>query len=133
MEKDMNQLLEGFMNKHVLFECRGKDIVLGFQSSSQDISYFMGGMEAFMVDLCVKFVCSKYGRIPSSNIFMIDEGISVLDQERIQNIQDLFQFLTSIVPHVFIISHLPFISDFVSQSILIQKKEDGSSLSLKVL
>jgi DNA repair exonuclease SbcCD ATPase subunit len=84
-------------------------------------------MEAFIVDLSLKLIFSKFSKQPKSNFFIIDEGISVFDQERISNIGILFNFLSSISEHIFLISHLPTIKDFVTQSIEVMKDEEHKS------
>jgi len=104
-----------------------KDVIVGVEACSDNVSNYLGGMESFMVDLSLKMVFSKFSRQPKSNFFIIDEGISVLDQERLSNIHVLFNFLTSISEQVFLISHIPSIKDFVTQSIEIMKDEKGYS------
>jgi DNA repair exonuclease SbcCD ATPase subunit len=128
LEDDMNQLLSSFLSdKKIQFKVIEKDVIIGMETS-QMISNYLGGMESFITDLSLKFIFSKYAQIPKSNFFIIDEGVSVFDQEKISNIHILFNFLTSIVDHVFLISHLPSIQDFVDQNISIQKENGYSRL-----
>jgi DNA repair exonuclease SbcCD ATPase subunit len=89
-------------------------------------------MESFLVDLSLKLGFSKFANLPRANLFIIDEGISVLDQERISNISHLFDFLSHITDHVLLISHLPTIKDFVHQSMEIVK-DDATQKSRLVM
>jgi len=131
IENDINQLIHTFLDKKMVLKVHEKDVIVGIGAGSStetgSVSNYMGGMEAFMVDLSLKMVFSKFSRQPKSNFFIIDEGISVFDQERISNIGVLFNFLTSISEQVFLISHLPTIKDFVTQSIEIMKDSKGYS------
>lgn len=126
IENEMNQLLQTFLDRNIALRVSEKDIVIGLESN-QHCSAYLGGMEAFIVDLSLKLVFSKYSKQPKSNFFIIDEGISVFDQERISNIGILFNFLSSISEHILLISHLPTIKDYVTQSIEVLKDEDGKS------
>jgi DNA repair exonuclease SbcCD ATPase subunit len=131
IENEINQLIHTFLDKKMVLKVHEKDVIVGIGAGSStetgSVSNYMGGMEAFMVDLSLKMVFSKFSRQPKSNFFIIDEGISVFDQERISNIGVLFNFLTSISEQVFLISHLPTIKDFVTQSIEIMKDSKGYS------
>jgi len=131
MENELQTLCQSFLSpsKKMVFHISEKEVVVGLQTNEQ-ISNYLGGMESFIMDLSLKFIFSKYAQIPRSNFFMIDEGISVFDQDTLSNVQVLFNFLTSIVDHVLLISHLPTIQDFVDQSIFIRKRDDYSQLEL---
>jgi len=127
IENEINQLIYTFLDKKMVLRVQDKDVIVGVEACSDNVSNYLGGMESFMVDLSLKMVFSKFSRQPKSNFFIIDEGISVLDQERLSNIHVLFNFLTSISEQVFLISHIPSIKDFVTQSIEIMKDEKGYS------
>jgi len=129
MEEELNLLCQTFLTceKQVRFRLIEKDIIIGIESNQQ-ITNYLGGMESFILDLSLKFIFSKYAQIPRSNFFIIDEGVSVFDQEKMSHIQQLFNFLSSIVEHVFLISHLPTIQDHVDQHISIQKVNKYSQL-----
>ena len=128
LQNEVNLLLQSFLEKKLVLGVVENDIVVGLDQKNENISNYMGGMESFIVDLSLKLVFSKFSRLPRSNFIIIDEGISVFDQERISNISVLFNFLSSITDHVFLISHLPTIKDFVAQSIEIVKDENQKSL-----
>lgn len=132
IENDVNNLLAPFLDKRLALFVQDKDIVVGIETPSAEekttITNYLGGMESFIIDLSLKLGFSKFANLPRSNFFIIDEGISVMDQERISNISHLFDFLANITDHVLLISHLPTIKDFVHQSIDIVK-EEGSDRS----
>lgn len=126
IESEINQLLNTFLDRKISLKVIDKDVSIGLESKNL-ISNYLGGMESFVVDLSLKLVFSKFSKQPRSNFFIIDEGISVFDQERISNIGVLFNFLSSISEHVFLISHLPSIKDFVTKSIEVMKDENNKS------
>ena len=125
IEADVNTLLSPFLEKRLVLCVEDKDVVVGIETLAESgkVSNYLGGMESFLVDLSLKLGFSKFANLPRSNLFIIDEGISVLDQERISNISHLFDFLANITDHVLLISHLPTIKDFVHQSIEVLKDE----------
>lgn len=125
IEADVNALISPFLEKKLVLCVEEKEVVVGIETSaaSKKVSNYLGGMESFIIDLSLKLGFSKFANLPRSNLFIIDEGISVLDQERISNISHLFDFLSNITDHVLLISHLPTIKDFVHQSIEVVKDE----------
>lgn len=134
IENDVNHLLSPFLDKKLVLCVEDKDVVVGVEtlSGSKKVSNYLGGMESFLVDLSLKLGFSKFANLPRANLFIIDEGISVLDQERISNISHLFDFLSHITDHVLLISHLPTIKDFVHQSMEIVK-DDATQKSRLVM
>lgn len=128
MEKQMNELISPFLpDKKIRFYIDQKTIEFGtFQSDNKNLCNYFGGMESFIIDLSLKLTFAKYGNLPRSNFFIIDEGISVLDSERIYNISFLFNFLSNITSNVLLISHIPQIRDFVDKEMIIEKKNDKS-------
>ena len=102
-----------FTDKEIHFVLDDKSIEFGTTSKSDDkiLCNYFGGMESFIIDLSLKLTFTKFGILPSSNFFIIDEGISVLDQQRQHNITFLFDFLSTITSNVLLISHIPQIRD----------------------
>ena len=133
MENQINDLISPFLpNKQLKFIVHEKTIEFGsISNDSNKLCNYFGGMESFIVDLCLKLTFSKFGNIPHTNFFFIDERISVLDEERISNISYLFDFLKTLTSNVLLISHLPQIKDFVSKEMVIQKKNDKSFISFE--
>ena len=128
MERQMNELISPFLpDKKIRFFIDQKTIEFGtFLSEKENLCNYFGGMESFIIDLSLKLTFAKYGNLPRSNFFIIDEGISVLDSERIYNISYLFSFLSNITSNVLLISHIPQIKDFVDKEIIIEKKNEKS-------
>lgn len=128
MERQLNELISPFLpEKKIRFYIDQKTIEFGtFLSDDKNLCNYFGGMESFIIDLSLKLTFAKYGNLPRSNFFIIDEGISVLDSERIYNISFLFNFLSNITSNVLLISHIPQIRDFVDKEMIIEKKNEKS-------
>ena len=134
MERQMNELISPFLpGKRIRFFIEDKSIEFGVvpQENSTHLCNYFGGMESFIIELVVKLTFAKFSILPRSNFFIIDEGISVLDQNHIANISCLFQFLSHIVTNVLLISHLPQIQDFVDKSIYISKTNEKSHVQFQ--
>lgn len=123
MEEDINAIVRPFMEKSICFGVRDKDIILATKSTDESFSGFYGGMEAFILDIALKIVFRRFGKLPRSDFFFIDEGISVMDQDMTLNLNHLFEFLLTFNERVYIISHLPVVKDFVQNRIEIEKEE----------
>ncbi len=82
-------------------------------------SYF-GGMEFFICTLCFKiFLCSVLN-IPFSGLLFIDEGVSALDKEHIDNFNIVTDFLKEYYPKVILITHIKEFNNFTSSTIKIK-------------
>lgn len=128
VEKKINEMIRPFSDKHVRFQIsddKNTAIEFGFMNGNQ-ICSFVSGMESFILDICLKFCFSYYYIHPKSNFFIIDEKISVLDKQKLGNVEFLFQFLKSTSTNVLLISHIEQIKDFVDYNMTITKKENKS-------
>lgn len=132
IENDINHLISPFLTKKLVLTVDEKDVLVGIETSQKGggVSNYLGGMESFIIDLALKLGFSKFANLSHSNFFIIDEGISVMDRERINNVSHLFDFLSHITDHVLLISHLPTIKDFVHQSIEVLKDESSQKSRL---
>ena len=136
MEKQMNELIRPFLpEKEISFFIDQKNIEFGSynkDSKVKKLCNYFGGMESFIIDLVLKITFSKFGNVPRCNFFIIDEGISVLDQEKIYNISSLFNFLLTMTPNLLLISHIPQIKDFVTKEMIIEKKDNKSFIDFSI-
>lgn len=132
MEEEMNRVVSPFIQKRLVFSIDNRDIVFGMCGEEGHVSGFLGGMEAFIVDMAVKICLGKFGKMPRSEVFVIDEGISVLDQERTANLNQVLEFLLLSHRNIFLMSHLPNAKDFVSHRIDISKTNGRSHLTISI-
>ena len=124
IEKNINELIEPFIDTKIKFDIDKKNIDVGNVTQLDGVySHYDGGMQKFIINLCFKMIFSKYSLIPKSNFFIIDEGISVLDKKHLHEINYLLTFLSTLTTNIFLISHIPQIRDFVDIEITIEKKK----------
>jgi hypothetical protein len=89
-------------------------------------SYF-GGMEFFICTLCFKiFLCSTLN-IPFSGILFIDEGVSALDKEHIDNFHFMVDFLKEYYSKVLLITHIKDFKNFTSTNINIKSNKQNNN------
>jgi DNA repair exonuclease SbcCD ATPase subunit len=120
----INVIIEQFINKKIELYIEKDDIVLDIKVKDTNKNEYnimmLGGRESFMMDISFKIVLSNIANLPRSNFLFIDEGISVLDKENLSNINELFVYLNNYYEHVFLISHVEGVKDFVNNIINIK-------------
>ena len=120
----INVIIEQFINKKVELYIEKDDIIMNIMVKDINKDEYnvmmLGGREAFMMDIAFKIVLSNIANLPRSNFLFIDEGISVLDKENLSNINELFSYLNDYYEHVFLISHIEGIKDFINNIINIK-------------
>ena len=65
-------------------------------------------------------------------MLFIDESISVLDHERLNNIDQLFNFISQYYNSVFLITHLQTVKNSMNCSLFISKKNNKSFINNSV-
>ncbi len=130
----MNNILMNFTDRQIKFDLNEDgEVLFHTQSESSDLMIqFYGGMESLMIDLATKITFSHFAYCPMSSIFILDEGISVLDESHIQNIEILFDFLKQHYSHILLISHLPDMKNVVDKNVIITKINGYSKINCNV-
>ena len=126
MCQGVNGIVGLYMDRNVDMKVEGETIILLSVPRDQEspgcpISSF-SGMEWFMVDIAIKIVLGKMARVPHSSLMFIDEGMSVMDQDRMARIGDLFQFLRDHFRYSFVISHIDTVEEHVDVRLHITKE-----------
>ena len=85
--------------------------------------YTLSGMECFMLDLSFIIIMNEIMEKPKSNIMFIDESISVLDKDKLNNINELFIFLKHYFYQVIMITHLSQVKNKIEYYLEIYKNE----------
>ena len=106
-----------------------KTIEYGFHNKKTNlVSSFVSGAESFLLDITTKFALAYYSIRPKSNFFICDEGLSVLDKNKLSEIDQIFEFFRSTETNFFIISHINQIRDHVEKVLIVtREKEDNKS------
>jgi DNA repair exonuclease SbcCD ATPase subunit/DNA repair exonuclease SbcCD nuclease subunit len=128
IEKDINTIISGFIDRQVKLRYENDSLLFQTISTNHERGLnFYGGMESFILDIVIKIVFSKYFKASRPLLFILDENISVMDEERLQNIDSLFSFLKHYFTDILVITHQPFLFDIADQTITISKDKDGYS------
>ena len=87
-----------------------------------------GGMESFILDIAFKITLSNFAKLPKCNILFLDEGISAFDNERLNNIDMLFNFINRYFSKTILITHIDSIKENIQEKINIVKDEQYSKI-----
>lgn len=128
----MNSILNHFIDRRVRFDICSEngDVVFEVQSNDSTIGmHFYGGMESLMIDLATKITFAHFGMCPMTSFFVLDENISVLDEQHLQNIHILFSFLKQHYQHVLLVTHISTVKNMVDDEIHISKTDGYSRIT----
>ena len=81
----------------------------------------------FIINIGFKISLSALSLLPKNKLLIIDEGVSVLDKQHIEQFDKIITFLNQHYDNVILISHIDSLKDFINQYINITK--DISNLS----
>ena len=79
-----------------------------------------------MLDLSLIVIINQISEIPQSNILFIDESISVLDKNRLENISELFMFIKQYFKQTYMITHMKQVKSQIDYNLEITKLNDFS-------
>ena len=116
----INNILEPFIHKKIRLNVDNDKINIIIEQNNKQI-YTLSGMESFMLDLTMIIIINEISQIPKSNIMFIDESISVLDKERIENINELFIFMKVYFNQVYMITHMTQVKNKIDYKLDIHK------------
>lgn len=125
IENIVNNIITSFINKSVKITIDKDDINIDYYQNNQ-IMNCMGGMETFITELAFKIAISYIAVLPKSNILFIDEGISVLDKNNIDNIYCIIEFLKIHYNNIYLITHIDKVKEHFDREIIINKKNNKS-------
>ena len=86
------------------------------------------GFEQTVSDIATRIALSKISNTPRSNVVIIDENFSALDNNNIMKVQYVFQYLSQYYQYVMVISHIDILKSMVDNSILITKQNQYSKI-----
>ena len=108
----------------------GSSVNMRVESRDGAMNPFLGGMEGFFVDMGMKVAWNRLSTQPRSNLFILDENISVLDTDHLHGLRPLFDFLEQHFEYVIVISHLQVVKDFVRSCIFTENKKNLRSITV---
>ena len=116
-ESHLESIIEPFFHSkklRLVMDETGNAIHLRVENADGTVlpNLFLGGMEGLMADVAMKVVWNMVSSQPRCNLFVLDENISVLDQDHLHNLRHIFEFLEEHFDHILVISHLDIVKDF---------------------
>lgn len=126
----INSIIAPFIPRKIKLHINNDDLILdSFTSSDSTKSVFIhGGMESFILDIAFKITLSNFAKLPKCNILFLDEGISAFDNERLSNIDMLFNFINRYFLKTILITHIDSIKENIQEKINIVKDEQYSKI-----
>jgi len=124
----INEIIIPFAQRKIDLQCIDDEIILQSYPINENINksvQMYGGMESFIIDLSFKIVLSQLAILPKCDILIIDEGISALDSNHIENLESLLNFTKNYFNKILLISHLQSIRDHVDYTLDIRKSGVG--------
>ena len=131
---DMNEILSQVIDFGVFFKINdGNDIELVMRSNIDEFDdtrsiAMASGMEKLIINLVVRSILLKNSKISRSNIYWIDEGFGVLDNNYILTMKELFDCMKKFFKKIVIITHIDQLKDIVDYSIVITKDQKNGSI-----
>ena len=80
----------------------------------------LSGYETFILNIALKSALNKYSFISKSTLFILDEGLDVVDKDNFKKLDILMKLLMKHYKHLLLISHMPKVKDLQNNEINIQ-------------
>jgi DNA repair exonuclease SbcCD ATPase subunit len=89
----------------------------------------LSGYETFILNIALKSALNKYSFISKSTLFILDEGLDVVDKDNFKKLDVLMKLLMRHYKHILLISHMPKVKDLQNHEINIQNNGISSYIS----
>ena len=130
VEGAVNDILAQIVDFNVLFNMDGKviDTHIVYDDDRVWPLELSSGMERFISSLAIRVGLMNVSNLPRSNFLAIDEGWGTMDNENLNSVAQLFQYLKSQFQFTFVVSHIESMRDFVDTLLEIKKVSGSSSV-----
>ena len=126
INEELERILMGVTDFKIVLEndiaSNAMDVYLE-DSHSRRIVELGSGMEKTIASLAIRVALINISSIPRSDIFIVDEGFTALDEENMQSCLEMLNMLRSYFKSVLIISHEPAIKEVADR--ILEVKNDG--------
>jgi DNA repair exonuclease SbcCD ATPase subunit len=124
----INNIISPFIKKKINIYLDCNNIIINILDNNSNIINILGGMEMFIINIGFKISLSALSLLPKNKLLIIDEGVSVLDKQHIEQFDKIILFLNSHYDNVILISHIDSLKDFITQYIHINKNNSFSQV-----
>ena len=126
VEDEINNIIYPFLNKKIIISKDINDINVYFDDIKNKTN-FGGGCESFLLSIAFKITLSKFFNIPQCGLLIIDEGVSVFDNDNVEKFYIISDFIKKYYNHIILITHINSFNDYISQFMKINKNKDKTS------
>ena len=88
------------------------------------------GSQRFLGSLAIRQALQSISYLSRPNLFILDEGMDSLDQDKISSMNMVLNLLKNKFEHVFVISHNSSIKDFCDHTITVSKTKENDPLEM---
>lgn len=130
IESEVNNVLATIVDFRFKLTIGDNDSIDAF-IQYDDVSWpveMVSGMERFVLSLAIRSSLIRLSILPKPNFMAIDEGFGVLDMDKIQSLQVLFNHLRDEFGFVLCISHIMSMRDMVDSLVFIDKIDGFSKV-----
>jgi len=120
IQDGVSNMLYKIIKKRIIITDDTTNIYIDIVNEEGRYSSYFGGMEFFICTLCFKILLCSILNIPFSGILFIDEGVSALDKEHIDNFHIVIDFLKEYYSKVLLITHIKDFKNFTCTNINIK-------------
>jgi DNA repair exonuclease SbcCD ATPase subunit len=125
IETMLNKIINSFIKKTIKISLDSNNIIVNILDTNNNIINILGGMEMFIINIGFKIALSALSLLPKNKLLIIDEGVSVLDKQHIEQFDNIILFLNQHYENVILISHIDSLKDFISHYINITKNTNS--------
>ena len=124
INEEIAKILANIVEFEVFFEDDGKrlDIFIKHPSFDPRPLEMGSGAEKTIAAMAIRLALLSVSSLPKSDIFILDEPGTALDEENMQGFVDILDLIKSYFKTVLLISHLDSLKDCVDMQITIDKK-----------
>lgn len=104
---NVNKMISKYLDLQISFESDNKKgIQLLIQKNNKPVNIkCLSGFELFMIDICTKLCIIDESNGCITNMFMIDEGLDVIDENNWNNLSNILSLITDKYPILLMITH----------------------------
>lgn len=130
IENIINDIIYPFIKRTSKLYIKDDDIRIDYYKDGLCINT-LGGMEHFITQLSIKIAMSNIYIYPKLRTLFLDENISVMDKDHIENINIIYDFLKKYYNNIIIITHIEEAKKYIDNEIKIIKKNKNSYVNNK--
>ena len=125
INEEISKVLVEVVAFEVFLDLEGKELEIYIRHPNYDarLIELASGAEKTIASMAIRLALSKIGTLPKSNIFILDEPATDLDQENMEGFVRILEMLKSQFKTVILISHLDALKECVDSEITIDKKD----------